>query len=219
MNAEFERREFAISGWRRDRVTSTSPESPSSVPETTAIRVSVPRKPSRVRVTSRSSGRMISSTPPTSPTFQSRFVLLVSLLWQLMQFASIRRAVAYRSEGRSLNDSKPKDRLVGVLSQTIECVPLELIVGPAVFARSERMVAIEPHQHPRLASLADPLARLDQEHNRQRNRPVFGGVIVRDHDPVRLHPVDDLGGVERVDHLEHLGLLGSAFEGRRLDKL
>ena len=51
-------------------------------------------KPPPVRSMSPSRGRMISSTPPTSPAFQSRFVLLGSLLWQLMQFASIRRAVA-----------------------------------------------------------------------------------------------------------------------------
>ena len=40
-----------------------------------------------------------------------------------------------------------------------------------------------------------------------------------DDDPVRLHPVDDLRAVERVDHVEHLGLLGGALQGRRLHEL
>src|SRR5262249_45601695 len=63
---------------RRDRATRTSAERTRRAPETRAIRRNVPRGPSRVLAMSRSSGRMISRTPPTSPTLQSRLVLFGS---------------------------------------------------------------------------------------------------------------------------------------------
>ncbi len=40
-------------------------------------------------------------------------------------------------------------------------------------------------------------------------------VIVGDDNSVRLKSIDDLRTVQRVDHLEHLGLLGGAFHSRR----
>src|SRR5262249_46183688 len=53
----------------------TRTDSPSNEADTTATRTKVPCRPARVRATSRSSGRMISRTPRTSPTCQSRLVL------------------------------------------------------------------------------------------------------------------------------------------------
>ena len=49
--------------------------------------------------------------------------------------------------------------------------------------------------------------------------PFLRRVVVSDDDPVRLHALDDLRGVERVDHVEHLGLLGGALQRRRLHEL
>jgi hypothetical protein len=76
-----------------------NPVSATSDTEINAIKANVPRKSSRTRATSRSSGRMISKTPRTSPTCQSRFVLS-------------RRAVLL--ERARAADAEAWDRIVGL---------------------------------------------------------------------------------------------------------
>ena len=168
---------------------------------------------------SRSRGRMISRTPPTSPTFQSRLVLFESLLWQPMQSACIRRAVAYRSDGRSWNTSKRETGVSGFRLKSASATRSKSSCGPPSCRERNGVVAIEPEQHSGLAPFADQLARLDGERRGQRDRPLLARVVVRDDDAVRLDALDDLRGIECVDDVEHLGLLGRALQGRRLHEL
>ena len=100
----------------------------SKAPETTAMSRNVPRSPSGVRAMSRSSGRMISSTPPTSPTFQSRLVLFGSLLWQPMQSAFITPGGGVPQRRTALESLETVDRRVGISPQ----------VGEGRSARSRR---------------------------------------------------------------------------------
>ena len=110
-------------------------------------------------------------------------------------------------------------RYVRVSPQVGERDSLEVIVRAAVLPRSERMIAVEPEPHPGLAPFAHALTGLDGEDHGQRDRPVPARVIMSDDDAMRLDALDDLGRIKAVDDVEHFGLLGRAFDGRRFHEL
>ena len=122
------------------------------------MRMRVPRRPWRVRETSlvERADDLENSADFADLPIAFGAVRVVVMAIDAVRIHSPRGRVAERRT--ILEDLETVDRIVGLRSQLVEGVPLELVVGPSVLARPERVIAVQPEQHPGLAALADPLA-------------------------------------------------------------
>ena len=178
--------------------------------------------PARVRSMSRSSGRMISSTPRTSPSFQSRLVLswVVVVALDAALAHAARGGVEQRGAAFVVVD-EARQRHVRRRLQVPQGLALGVVLRPAPAAGgagAEGMLAVVPSAHAGLA-LADAVEQHREQGSGQGNLALGGGVVGGGLDAVAAGAVDDLRAVDLVHRFEHLGVLGGALQGRAAHQL